>query len=105
MSTLKLSILIFLCMLVSACSQMTPFEDRRREPGTEQIYIGQSRPGNPAICYNPLFYDKNKEVKKLADERCKAYDAHTHAELVDTKYFTCRLFVPSLAYYKCVVDN
>lgn len=105
MSTLKLSILIFLCAVVSACSQVTPFEDRRREPGTENIYVGASHPGSPAICYNPLFYSKDKEVLQQADQLCKANDPHTHAELVDVDYFTCRLFVPSLAYYKCVVDK
>ena len=104
MSTLKLSIFIFLCVLVSACSQVTPFEDRRREPGTEYIYVGDSKPGKPAICYNPLFYSK-ETITNQADELCKANKAGTHAEIIDVDYFNCRLLVPAKAYYKCVVDK
>lgn len=55
MSTLKLSLLLSLVLSVSACSQFAPFEDRRREPGTEYVYVGASKPGRPAVCYNPLF--------------------------------------------------
>lgn len=104
MSTLKLSILIFLCAVVSACSQFAPFEDRRREPGTAHVWVGASKPESPAICYNPLFYRQEK-ILAQADELCKKENASSHAELVDIDYFTCRLFVPSKAYYKCVVDN
>lgn len=104
MSTLKLSILLFLCALVSACTEFAPFEDRRREPGTEYVYVGASRPGHPAICYNPLFYSK-EEIKERADALCQSHQKNTHAEFVNVDYFTCRLFVPSKAYYKCVVDK
>jgi len=105
LSTLKLSILVFLCAIISACSQFAPFEDRRREPGTEYIYVGASKPGYPAICYNPLFYDKNKEILEQADKLCKEHNPSTHAELTDIDYFTCRVFIPSKAYYKCVADK
>ncbi len=101
MSTLKLSLLLFLLLSVGACSQVAPFEDRRREPGTEYIYVGSSQPGAPAICYNPLL-DKEAEVKDIANGLCKANSPETEAELVNVDYFTCRLFVPSKAYYKCV---
>ena len=104
MSTLKLSMLLILFTLVSACTQIEPFEDRRREPGTANIYIGASHPGAPAVCYNPLFY-KPEEIIKKADDMCKAYKTDTHAELVNIDYFTCRLFVPSKAYYKCVANK
>ncbi len=104
MSTLKLSISFFLFFIVSACAQFQAFEDRRREPGTEYIWVGSSKPGEPAICYNPLFYNKEK-IKTKADELCKSYQTESHAELVDVDYFSCRLLIPSKAYYKCVVDN
>lgn len=104
MSTLKLSILLFLCALVSACAEFASFEDRRREPGTDYVYVGASKPGAPAICYNPLFY-KQEEVKQQADALCKEQQKNTHAEFIKVDYFTCRLFVPSIAYYKCVVDK
>ena len=105
MSILKLSIFIFLCVVTTACSQFAPFEDRRREPGTVYIYVGESKPGKPALCYNPMFYDKDGNVLEQADKLCKEYDAKTHAEFVDVDYFSCRLFVPSKAYYKCVADK
>lgn len=104
MSTLKLSLLLSLVLGVSACSQVQPFEDRRREPGTEYVYVGASKPDRPAICYNPLFYDK-AEIKVMADELCQKHKSGTHAEEVDNDVFSCRLFVPSKAYYKCVADK
>ena len=103
MSTLKLLISIFLFTLVSACAQFEAFEDRRREPGTEYIWVGSSKPQAPAICYNPLFYSQ-EELKEKADEICRKNQADTHAELVDISYFSCRLLIPSKAYYKCVAD-
>jgi len=105
LSTLKLSLLLFLCVVVSACSQFAPFEDRRREPGTIRIYKGESKPGAPAICYNPMFYDKEEDIKAQADELCQKNKPGTHAEFVDVSYFSCRLFIPSKAYYKCVADK
>ena len=103
MSTLKLSILFFLCVIVSACSQLKPFEDRRREPGTIYVYVGESKPKAPAICYNPI-WNSQADAKAQADELCKADKEGTHAEFVDVDYFSCRLFVPAKAYYKCVAD-
>jgi hypothetical protein len=99
-----LSILIFLCAVVSACSQIAPFEDRRREPGTTYVWVGASKPNRPAICYNPLFH-KQENILAKADELCKKEDTASHAELVDVDHFSCRLFIPSKAYYKCVTDN
>lgn len=104
MSTLKLSTLLFLCVLISACTQFSPFEDRRREPGTDYIWIGESKPQKPAICYNPLFYSK-ENILERANEICQNNNAKSHAEFVDVDYFSCRLFVPSKAYYKCVIEK
>ena len=104
MSTLKLSMLFFLCVIVAACAQLKPFEDRRREPGTEYVYVGASKPNAPAVCYNPLWNDKS-DAEKIANDKCKELDALSHAEFVDVDYFSCRLFVPARAYYKCVADE
>lgn len=104
MSRLKLSLLLFLCVVVSACSQFAPFEDRQREPGTVYIFKGDSKPGKPAICYNPMFYNQD-EIRARADKLCQENKAGTHAEFVDVDYFSCRLFVPSKAHYKCVADT
>lgn len=100
MSTLKLSLLLFMVTGIAACA---PFEDRRREPGTEYVYVGASKPGNPAVCYNPLLTTP-EEVKSMADELCRQHQAKTHAVLVDNDVFTCRLFIPSKAYYKCEAE-
>jgi hypothetical protein len=83
---------------------VTPFEDRQREPGTIYIYKGASKPDKPAICYNPLFYSKD-EILERANKLCQENNPKTHAEFVDVDYFSCRLFVPSKAYYKCVEDK
>ena len=104
MSTLKLSLLFFVILSAGGCSQFQPFEDRYREPGTEYIYRGSSKPGNPAICYNSMFYN-DLEIKDRADKLCKAYDEKTTAEFVKKENFSCRLFVPSKSYFTCVVDK
>ena len=104
MSTFKLSLLFFIVLTVCGCSQFQAFEDRRREPQTERIYVGTSREGAPAICYNPLFYNK-EDIKVMADNLCSQYKSGYKAKLVKNDIFSCRLFVPSRAYYKCVVDK
>lgn len=101
MSTLKLSLLLFLTLAVNACSQLAPFEDRRREPGTEYIYVGASKPEKPAICYNPLWEDK-EDIQKMADKLCQTRNKGEKAELVKKEAFSCKLFVPTKAYFKCI---
>ena len=96
--------MFFVVIHACACSQLKPFEDRYREPGTEYIYRGSSKPGSPSICYNPMFYN-DLEIKNMADELCKSHDAQTSAELIKKEYFSCRLFVPSKSYYTCIVNK
>lgn len=103
MSTLKLSLLLSLVLSVSACSQLDAFEDRRREPGTEYIYVGASKPTAPVICYNPL-WEEDADLLEMADGICKKNNPETKAEFVDKDYFSCRLFVPAKAYYKCIAE-
>lgn len=101
MSRLKLLLFLFTIAFISSCSQFRAFEDRRREPGTEHMYSGSSKPGAPVICYTPFFYSHD-EVLKIADDLCKDYDADTSAEFVNKDNFSCRLFIPSKAYYQCI---
>lgn len=101
MSRLKLLLFLFVLIFVSSCSQFRAFEDRRREPGTERMYSGSSKPGAPVICYNPLFY-KIDEINNIADGLCQENDVNTKAKYVDKDSFSCRLFIPSKAYYKCI---
>lgn len=104
MSTLKLFLLFASVVSVCSCSEIRPFEDRYREPGTDYIYRGSSKPGAPAVCYNPLFYSKN-DVDAIADKLCKSNNEASKAEFNKKESFSCRLFVPSKAYYNCVVDK
>ena len=101
MSTLKFSLLLSFVLGMSACAQLGPFEDRRREPGTEYVYVGASKPGAPALCYNPVLAN-DSELQQKADELCQAHNPQTVAEFVNKEYLTCRLFVPARAHYKCV---
>lgn len=101
MSTLKSTLLLSLILVTTACSQLAPFEDRRREPGTEYIYVGSSKPTSPAICYNPLWEDK-EDIQKMADKICQDNNTGSKAELVTKDVFSCKLFVPTKAYFKCI---
>lgn len=103
MSTLKLSLLLSLVLGISACSQFQAFEDRRREPGTEYVYVGASKPNAPVLCYNPL-WESAAKLQEKADALCQKENALSKAELIDTDYFSCRLFVPFKAHYKCVAE-
>lgn len=104
MSRLKFSLLLSLLVSTVACSQIEPFEDRRREPGTDYVYAGESKKDSPVICYNPLFTDM-EELQKQADELCQAERPDTYAVLQNKEYFSCRLFVPSKAYFSCRSDR
>ena len=104
MSRLKLFLLLFSTIYVCSCAEFRPFEDRYREPGTEYIYKGSSKPSSPAICYNPLFYDKNK-IDAIADKLCKLHNPNSNARFNKKEVFSCRLLVPTKAFYNCVVDK
>ncbi len=95
---MKNSVLILACaVLLNACSQFVPFEDRRREAGQMQT-VGKSTNAAPAICYNPIWHDVS-DTQELADEAC----ARTKKKAVfsHSDHFTCRLVNPSIAYYNC----
>ena len=95
--------LALLVATISACSQLEPFVDRRREAGAktpETLYVGASKPEAPAVCYNSL-YTPYKSVKKVADEECVNQKTGSHAVPVKQTLFTCRLLVPNHYYFKC----
>lgn len=90
--------------MLSSCSLLDPFVDRRRNAGERdmtKLYVGASKPDAPAICYNILTTDY-EEVKKMADEECIKHKTGTHAVPVKQTQFTCRLFLPTHIYFKCV---
>ncbi len=103
MSRLKLINLLLLVSFLSACSQFGPFVDRRREAGglaDGSLYVGESTPQRPAVCYNRL-YTSYAEVKALADAECIKNKTGTKAEPVKETVFSCRLFIPNHYYFKC----
>ena len=97
-------IAILILMITSACSLLDPFVDRRRNAGIENInnlYVGRSTPEAPAICYNGLITDA-KTIQNLADEQCRLHETGTHAVKTHTTKFSCKMFLPSHDYFKCV---
>ena len=104
LSSIKiLSALLFMSQLC-ACGVLDPYIDRRRNPGTsnpDKLYVGQSKPDAPAVCYNPLLSDM-ESIQKIADEECAKHDKKTHAEFVNKNNFSCKVLLPTTAFYKCV---
>lgn len=104
LSSLKITLAVLILCGLSACSLFEPFVDRRRNAGAQDIsrlYVGKSKPAAPAVCYNGLWTDK-QTLQNLADAECKKHKTGTHAEWVKKTSFSCKLFLPSHAYYKCV---
>lgn len=98
MKKISLSI-VFLSFFLTSCSAFCPFVDTRREAGQAEP-IGQSRPAEPAICYNG-WVDTPADLQALADETCQA-EGKTAADYQRTKAFSCRLVTPRTAFFKCV---
>ena len=87
---------IFSCLVLSvALTACTAFVDTRREAGKIKP-IGQSTPSKIAVCYNPIFNNKD-EMQALATQACES----KKAEYDETKYFNCTLLYPNTAFYKC----
>ncbi len=94
---MKKSLILIAVFLLSACSQFEPFEDMRREAGSVNP-VGQSSNKQPVICYNPLWHNQ-EETLPLAQAACAR--TNKKAVYVEKHYFSCRLFNPATAIYKC----
>lgn len=93
----------FLIGVVCGCTILDPYIDRRRNPGTSDVsklYSGYSKANAPAVCYNPLL-SKEDELQALADAECVKNNAGTHAVFEKTSSFSCKVFLPSVNFYKC----
>lgn len=104
LSRVKIANILALLLFLNACSLFDPFVDRRRNAGERNmdlLYVGESKPNAPAVCYNKLWTDYT-EIKKLADEECVKQHTGTHAEPVNQTVFTCRFFIPNHFYFKCI---
>ena len=94
---------LLLLGLLGGCTILSPYVDRRRNPGTSDVrylYTGRSTPTNPAVCYNSLI-SSDERLQQLADAECVKHKTGTHAVFVKKDGFACKLFLPSVAYYKC----
>ena len=89
---MRKKIFLFLILLLTSC---TAYVDSRREAGSVAS-VGQSTDKVLALCYNPLFGNKDEQIR-IANEAC----APQKAVLKDTKYFNCALFYPNTAFYTC----
>ena len=104
LSSLKVIKILVLVMLISGCSLLSPFVDRRRNAGEKdmtKLYVGKSKIDKPAICYNGWITDFEEAVK-LADEECEKHNPGTVAEFEKKTYFSCKLFIPNHVYFNCV---
>lgn len=103
MSSLKFYIACLLLFCMCGCGLFKPFVDRRRNPGVSDVnalYVGESKPDAPVICYNPLFTGEER-LQQMADEVCVNEETGDYAEFVDKKYFDGKLLLPVRAYYRC----
>ena len=96
MSRIKLSGCAVLLLVLAGCSWVQPFVDRRRNAGAEEgkLYVGQSRPEAPVVCYNG-WVTKFDELQKMADAECVKHQTGDYAEPVEQDVFTCRMLTPA----------
>lgn len=104
LSSIKMATVAFIFLFSAGCSLLDPFVDRRRNAGAEDIrhlYVGRSRPEAPAVCYNGLWTDE-KTIQEIADAECLKQKTGSHAQKTNQTSFTCKMFLPTHAYFKCV---
>lgn len=104
MSRAKIAYLLFLVLFLNACSMFQPYVDRRREAGVRDqahLYVGESKPEAPAICYNS-WHTPYSEVKKLAIEECEKHGTGKDVKPVKQTSFTCSVLIPNHIYFKCI---
>ena len=106
LSSQKLILWCLFCIFLGGCGILSPYVDRRRNPGVDDInrlYTGPSKPSKPVICYNGLITD-DEELQQMADEECVKHRKGTHAVFVKKTYFDGKLLLPNHAHYECVKD-
>lgn len=104
MSSQKLIFGTIFLMLLAACGQLSPYIDRQRNAGAEDVsrlYSGPSTPKNPVICYNPL-WTSDEELQNIADNECISKGTGNKAKFMRKTYMDGKLFLPNHAHFKCV---
>lgn len=82
-------------LFLSGCSAFAPFVDARREAGQVQP-VGSSTDDNPVICYGVA---EREEIERLAQNECAK--TGRVAVFVRKENFSCSLFMPQKAVYRC----
>lgn len=103
MSNIKVTFVIFVLFLLTACSIFEPFVDRRRNAGqtdVSKLYVGLSKPDAPAICANGLWTSQER-IQEMADAECEKHNPGTHAVQTRVTHFSCKLLLPTHTYFKC----
>lgn len=91
------TMLLILFFLNTGCA-FKPFIDSRREVGADDL-IGLSTLDYPAVCYNAR-YAVPETIIALAQKECSKTERI--AVFYKQSKFTCKLFMPHHAIYKCV---
>lgn len=91
----RICFLLTFCLFFMGCRAFVPFVDARREAG-QIAPIGSSTDDKPVICYS---FQNRDEVERLAQNEC-AKTGRT-AVFEQTENFSCALFAPRKAIYRC----
>lgn len=87
-------------LFLSACSQVEPFIDARREAGLPYS-VGSSTKANPVVCYG--FFGTPAQREALAQSVCD--ESAKTAVLKEKDYFECKLLTPIKETYQCQKMN
>lgn len=85
-------------LLVGCSGLAQPFVDSRREAGTTE-QVGLSTADRVAICYNSETTTPDA-LWALAEEQCARTGRRATFDSQD--HLSCRLLMPSVAYFRCV---
>lgn len=87
---------VLLCLFITACSQVEPFIDARREAGQVEP-IGSSRPNRPVVCYGLFGSEEDRQAlaQSVCDEQGK------EAVFQAREGFSCKLLTPVREIYTC----
>ncbi len=92
----KIFLIGFMICFLNGCGTFHPVVDARREAGLKEP-VGQSRPLAPVVCYGLV--GGRDMTDKIAQTECDKVGKK--AVFVREDFFTCTLFTPVSARYRC----
>jgi hypothetical protein len=97
------AVLVLAVAVLSGCAGDGAFVDRQRDASFQNLlYLGESKPDAPSICYNSWKTTPEK-VLALANSVCA--QSGRVARLVKQTTLDCRLFYPTRANFVCVAPE